>query len=222
MNPTHPHISAANVDTKMRWFCTFVLTAALFLPLVSAIVLPSVQAAEIKKCQDIHGNWYYGNFADQACAYYGTVINLNNSGNVINEDPPPPTQAELDQQEKQKKADEQRKQALLQQLENDKILVKTYGSEDVIITTRDRKVKAIDSNLAVTQKLRDGIIADVAELKTRPQTFKIKNLIEEREKAITAYEEVVTQSSIERDRLAAKYAQILKDFRIAIDRLSKN
>ena len=174
----------------------------------------------IKKCQDEDGNWHYGNFADTECAQDGSVTKLNSGGEVVGVEKPPPTQEELDEQNRIKKEAAAKKKKLKQQIQHDQNIVRIYGSEDVIISTRDRKLESIDSNIEVTQQLRKGIVADLDELKSRKQTKKINGLIKERENAIKSYDQVISQSKSEREKLELKYEDILKSFRDASDRLA--
>ena len=182
-----------------------------------AVALP-IQAATIKKCQDENGQWHYGNFADDACGVT-EVTRLNEKGGIEGKEPPPPTQQQLDDRAKAKKEAAAAKAIKDKQRRRDESLVQIYGSEDVINSTRNRKLESIDNNLEVMQKLKEGIESDLNKLKGREQSDKVKKLVAERERAVKSYENVISQSLVQRDSLEKEYAIILRDFRAASIRL---
>lgn len=176
-------------------------------------------AAEIKKCQDEQGNWHYGNFADAACANT-EITKLSDSGTEIGREAPPLTREELDRRQAKEKEKEEEKNRRNRQRIQDQNIVQIYGSEETIISTRDRKLESIDNNLEVTRQLKAGILSDLEELRKRAQSNKVKELIEEREQAIQSYDEVIQQSLVEREKLTAKYSEILQQFRESANRLA--
>ncbi len=178
-----------------------------------------IQGAGIKKCQDENGQWHYGNFTDEACGAT-EVIKLNQKGSVIGIEPPPPTQEELDKKARARKEAADRKAKFEKQRKRDKNLVQIYGSEEVIVSTRDRKLESIDINLDVTRRLKAGIESDLAKLRERKQNDKVKKLVAERERAIKSYEYVISQTLSERGKLEKKYTEILENFQKASSRLS--
>ena len=108
------------------------------------------------------------------------------------------------------------------QQEYDQSIVQIYGSEEVILSTRDRKLASIDNNLNVTRQLKQGILSDIEALKQKKQSNKVKAQIEERVKAIVSYDEVIEQSLFERGKLENKYSDILEVFRSASSRLESD
>ena len=187
---------------------------------ISVIYSQYSVGAGIKKCQDENGNWHYGDFADEACAARADVTKLSQEGQVVGVEKPPPTQEELDKKSKAnddaaEKADKKKKQR-----QKDLSLVQIYGSEEVIVSTRDRKLESIDNNLEVTRQLKQGIESDLAELRTRKKSKKVDKLIAEREAAIQSYDSVIQQSQEQRRNLDIEYTEILKNFQDASTRLN--
>ena len=196
------------------------LLSIMVLSAVSVIYSQNSVGAGIKKCQDENGMWHYGDFADEACAARADVTKLSQKGWLLGIDKPPPTQEELEKNNKAKKdaADKAQKKKIQQN--KDLRLVQIYGSEDVIVSTRARKLESIDNNLEVTTQLKQGIEADLLELKTRKKSKKVDKLIAEREVAIQSYDSVIQQSLEQRNKLDVKYSEILKNFQDASKRLN--
>lgn len=190
--------------------------------LFSVIVLsvlgsPQSMATTIQKCQDASGQWHYGTYADQACGQ-SEIISLSPDGVVIGRDAPPLTESELEEQNliEQRAAEEiERKKA---QQARDENIMQIYGSESMVISTRDRKLSAIQDNLDVTRRLKVGIESDLEELKSRKQTDKVRKLIKEREQTIESYNAIIDKALIEITNLKKEYDQILKDLREALTR----
>ncbi|MEM7196090.1 MAG: hypothetical protein AAF402_14175 [Pseudomonadota bacterium] len=183
-----------------------------------AAVLIADPAFAIKKCQDENGVWHYGDFAAQECEA-AIVSELNEDGIKVGEDVPPPSAEELKAQEEAESA--ARKAAIdeEEQRKKDAEVVKIYGSEEIILSTRDRKLASIDNNVDVTRQIKSGIVKDINTLKKRKQTPKVKKLIEEREQAIKSYDRVISQNLAERDKLSQKYSEIMRQFRRASARI---
>lgn len=174
--------------------------------------------SSIMKCQDAEGNWHYGNFAAQECAK-SVVEELSESGRKVGETAPPPSAEELAAREAKAAAQDQQVEDLAAQRKKDEELLHIYGSEDVILSTRDRKLASIDKNIDVTQQIKEGILKDIGTLRAKEQSEKVKKLIAERERAIRSYDAVISQNQAERDKLFHKYSDILLQFRAATERL---
>ena len=182
------------------------------------VAAQSSSSSAIKKCQDAEGNWHYGDFAAQECAQ-AVISELNESGIKVGEDAPPPTEEEIRAREKAKLTASQAAEEEAERRRKDEEVVNIYGSEEIINSTRDRKLAAIDNNVDVTRQIKQGIVKDIEALSKRNQTDKVVALIEEREKAIKSYDRVINQNLAERQKLETKYAQILRQFRAASSRL---
>ena len=189
--------------------------------LILTLLGGSAMAAEsIKKCQDEEGKWHYGSFAAQECAK-SVVTELNEKGSKIGENVPPPTREVLKAKETERLAKQRELVAIEAQRKKDEDLIHIYGSEEVILSTRDRKLASIDKNLDVTQQIRQGILKDIDALSKREQTTKVKDLIAVRERAIKSYDDVIRQNLFERNKLSSKYEDILLRFREASLRAAK-
>ena len=187
--------------------------------LISIGCFANAQSAEIKKCQDETGQWHYGNFADPSCVH-SEITSLNSEGHVVGLEAPLLTKEALEEAARiQLENDEEVKRLEIQHQE-DLNIVQIYGSEELIISTRDRKHEAIDHNVKITRMLRDGIVADLEELKTRKQNDNVRALIKERELAVELYDQALARSQAEIDKLNIDYDQILKSFREVLARLS--
>ena len=121
-------------------------------------------------------------------------------------------QEELEKKNKAKRDATAKAAREKQQRQKDLSLLQIYGSEEVIVSTRDRKLESIDNNLEVTRQLKQGIESDLEELKTRKKSKKVDKLIAEREAAIRSYDNVIQQSLDQRNNLNEQYVEILKDF----------
>ena len=208
--------------SKIMGRSMFVMASVSF---ISALILTAVSfteqamAQEMAKCQDGEGNWHYGDFAAAECANNSEITNMSETGTVIGTVAAPPTKEELAAEKKQKKEAQEMAKKKQKQEEYDQSIVQIYGSEEVILSTRDRKLASIDNNLDVTRQLKQGILADIEVLKQKKQSKKVKTQIEERVKAIVSYDEVIQQSLFERGKLENKYTEILEVFRSASSRL---
>ena len=187
--------------------------------LISIGCFANAQSAEIKKCQDEAGQWHYGNFADSSCVR-SEITSLNSQGNVIGLEAPPPTKEALEEAARIQLENDEEVKRLETQHQKDLSIVQIYGSEELITSTRDRKLDAINHNVEITVLLRDGIVADLEELKTRKQNDNVRVLIKERELAIESYDQALVRSQTEIDKLNIDYDQILKSFRDVSARLS--
>ena len=193
--------------------------AVLGAALIFSAGLPSVsQASDIKKCQDADGNWHYGTFADEACAA-SVVDELDESGTKVGEDRPPPTAEELAEQEALAKLQESQDLTSEAQRKKDLELIRIYGSEETIVSTRDRKLASIDNNIDVTRQIKAGTLKDIDKLLKMKQTKKVQRQLEERENAIKSYDRVIRHNMSEREKLAEKYSTILVEFHEAHARI---
>ena len=175
--------------------------------------------AAIKKCQDADGNWHYGEYADSECALSSDVSTVNQSTGAISTKKRPPTTEELEAARIKKKAAAEKKAAKKKQVARDKNLVKIYGSEEVIISTRDRRLSSIDNSVNITRQLRSGVLKDIESLKKRKKSKKVDALIAERQRAIKSYDNAIKTTLAERTKVEAEYTQILSSFRQAAGRL---
>lgn len=189
--------------------------AVLGAALVFTAAIPSIsQASGIKKCQDAEGKWHYGTFADEACAA-SVVDELDESGTKVGEDRPPLSAEEIAEQEALANLQQSQNLSAEAQRKKDLEIVRIYGSEETIVSTRDRKLASIDNNVDVTRQIKAGTLKDIDKLLKLKQTKKVKRQLEERETAIKSYDRVIRHNLAEREKLAEKYITILADFKEA-------
>jgi len=200
-------------------------TSALSLSMLAAcsalhIVAPvnAVHAAEIMKCQDSEGNWHYGNFAAQACAD-ADVDEIDETGTKTGVDKPPPSSEEIAKQEELLAAIEQAKIDKQNQRDHDLEIIRIYGTEQTIISTRDRKLAAIDKNIEVTRQIKNGTLKDIEKLNELNKTNKTLKLLKERQDAVKSYNRVIRHNLTAREELSEKYISILSEFRGAYSRI---
>jgi hypothetical protein len=175
--------------------------------------------AAIRKCQDADGNWHYGEYADSECAISSDISTVNQNTGAISTKKRPPTAEELEAASKKKKEAAAKIAAQKKQDAKDKNLVKIYGSEEIIISTRDRKLSSIDNNVNITRQLKSGVQKDIESLKKRKKSKKVDALIAERQRAVKSYDNAIKTALTERSRLEKEYTQILDSFRQAAGRL---
>ncbi len=182
------------------------------------VAIPSAQAAEIKKCQDAEGNWHYGSFAALSCAD-ANVDEIDATGTKTGVDKPPPSAEEIAKREELQAAILKAKQDKKNQRTQDLEVIRIYGTEQTIISTRDRKLAAIDKNIDVTRQIKNGTLKDIEKLNKLKKTKKTLKLLKEREEAVKSYNRVIRHNLTAREELSEKYISILSDFREAYGRV---
>lgn len=144
--------------------------ALVLLFLGSALPL-SATAAEpkgklIKKCQDTAGRWHYGDNADAACAK-SKVTEISQEGVKKKETAAPLTEQELKERELRKDEIEREQKQTEEQKRRDGLLLATYGHEDDIGYTRDRKLAQLESSIKASEETIKSLRALLARLETQ-------------------------------------------------------
>jgi len=172
----------------------------------------------IAKCQDENGKWHYGDSAAAACGTKIITI-INDSGRKIDEIGEPMTIEEInaiEAEEKRKKLEE--KQQARRAMEKNRILA-IYPSEDSLIRARDDRLKGMDKNLGLQEKLLQTMRLDLKALKARPVPAedgakkKLDRRVKEKQDNLDNYYTAITQLRREREQTAEKYEKILLEFR---------
>ena len=192
--------------------------------ILGAALLLGVSAAygqTIKKCQDADGKWHYGNFADEACGN-ATVDKIDATGTKVGVEKPLPTAEELARKQELAKALQEQKEFSEKQRKADLETIRIYGSEETIISTRDRKLASIDNNIDVTRQIKEGTLEDIEKLEKMKKTKKVERQLGERENAVKSYNRVIRHNLTEREKLSDKYITILTQFREAHKRVYGN
>lgn len=140
--------------------------------LLLGFALPlSVTAAEpkgklIKKCQDGAGKWHYGDNADAACAK-SKVTEISQEGVKKKEVAAPLTEQELKDRELRKDEIEREQKQTEEQKRRDGLLLATYGHEDDIGYTRDRKLAQLESSIKASEETIKSLRALLTRLEAQ-------------------------------------------------------
>lgn len=131
---------------------SLILSCALIILLVPATsgMAEEPKGKRIKKCQDAAGKWHYGDSADAACAK-SKITEISEKGTKKKEIAAPLTEAELKERELRKdEIEHERKQAEDRKRRDDQLLA-TFGHEDDIAYTRDRKLAQIEASIRASE-----------------------------------------------------------------------
>ncbi|OGI39606.1 MAG: hypothetical protein A2V91_02360 [Candidatus Muproteobacteria bacterium RBG_16_64_10] len=146
----------------MRRFYLFPLLSLLLLPL-AATAADATSSKSIRKCQDASGKWHYGDSAAEECAK-SKITEISEKGTKKKEIAAPPTEEELKAREQRKDELEQEQKLTAAKKRRDELLLSTYGHEDDIIYTRDRKLAQIDSSIKASEDTLKSLRAALARL----------------------------------------------------------
>lgn len=144
---------------------TLILSLLAFaLPLSATTTEPKGKL--IKKCQDTAGKWHYGDNADAACAK-SKVTEINQEGIKKKEVAAPLTEQELKERELRKDEIEREKKQVEEQKRRDGLLLATYGHEDDIGYTRDRKLAQLESSIKASEETLKSLRALLTRLEAQ-------------------------------------------------------
>lgn len=183
----------------------------LILVLSSIALFQPVQSHAIKKCQDVDGNWHYGDVSIAACDT-SDVTTLTDDGFIAGTVPAPKTEEEL-KAEQEKLAAEEAERLRIQQEEEQKLrILSIYETEEDIDRQRDNQLSSVDGNIKVHEgylKSMDSRIARYEkELAEETRKFRIEKLTSE----IDAAKARVEKSSQELSQLKEQRASIVEKF----------
>ncbi len=143
------------------------------LPLLAVLLTPfAAVAAEapkgklIKKCQDAAGKWHYGDNAAAECAK-SKITEISQTGVKRKEVAAPPTEAELKQREAHQGELERERKLTEDRKRRDELLLSTYGHEDDIGYTRDRKLALLESSIKASEETLKSLRAALARLEAQ-------------------------------------------------------
>ncbi|MBI3571468.1 MAG: hypothetical protein HY082_10270 [Gammaproteobacteria bacterium] len=144
--------------------------ALVLLLLGFALPLPATAAEPkerlIKKCQDTAGKWHYGDNADAACAK-SKVTEISQEGIKKKETAAPLTEQELKERELRKDEIENERKQMEKQKRQDELLLATYGHEDDISYTRDRKLAQLESSIKASEETIKSLRALLVRLEAQ-------------------------------------------------------
>ncbi len=212
----------------MRRFHLFPLLSLLLLlpPAATAADVKGGAAADakssksIKKCQDASGKWHYGDSAAAECAK-SKITEISEKGTRKKEIAAPPTEEELKAREQRKDELEQEQKLTEAKKRRDELLLSTYGHEDDITYTRDRKLAQIDNSIKASEDTLKSLRAALTRLegqaaeesrggKALPTTAKS---IEQTKKQIETHEAAIRTRRQEQEAVRKQAAADLERYR---------
>ncbi len=143
------------------------LAAALCLAWQGAAL--AADTGKIKKCQDAQGRWHYGDRADEECAQ-SRITEINQRGIPVREIAAPLTPEQIREREQQKQGQQEEQKRAEEQARRDRVLLATYGSEDDITQTRDRKIAEIDVQIRASEDTLKALHAALARYQQQAAT----------------------------------------------------
>jgi hypothetical protein len=144
---------------------TVLLFVALALPLAAGAA-EAPQGKRIKKCQDAAGKWHYGDTAAAECAK-SRITEISEQGIKKKEIAAPPTEQELKEREARKDEIERERKLAEDKKRRDDLLLSTYGHEDDIGYSRDRKLAQIESSIKASEDTLKSLRAALARLEAQ-------------------------------------------------------
>ncbi len=141
------------------------LSLMLLLPL-SAGAADVTKGKLIKKCQDAAGKWHYGDTAAEECAK-SRVTEISETGVKKKEIAAPPTEQELRERETRRGEIEREQKQAEEKKRRDELLLSTYGHEDDIAYTRDRKLAQLESMVKASEDTLKSLRAALARLEAQ-------------------------------------------------------
>lgn len=144
-------------------------TALLFLMVALPLSAGAAEAPKgklIRKCQDASGKWHYGDSAAAECAK-SKITEISEQGTKKKEIAAPPTEQELKEREARKDEIERERKLAEDRRRRDDLLLSTYGHEDDIGYTRDRKLAQIESSIAASEETLKSLRAALARLEAQ-------------------------------------------------------
>lgn len=193
---------------------TLIAIITLFLPLSSL-------AGKLYKWVDDKGQTHYTQTLPPSDAHRARS-QLDEQGIVVNEVDAAKTEEELRQEAEQERLRQEQQRLVDKQLAQDRVLLRTFRSEDDIQMTRDGQLQAVDTSVRVTQanikrlKLTlEDMQQDAAkrELSGRAISTKILRDIEIKRQALEdAYRSIIDREH-DKNRIRQAFARDLKRFR---------
>ncbi|HED12178.1 MAG TPA: hypothetical protein ENI62_00710 [Gammaproteobacteria bacterium] len=204
-----------------------IVKPALFVVLLSlCLQLPVMAGQKIQKCRDAKGAWHYGDFAAKACEAT-KVQRLDSSGVEISVDVGPTLAEKRQKKQRQQVLKRLRKQQFVQQ-KKDKQLLRLYDSEQAVIDMRDKRLQAIDQEIASNRSLSSAVAQARASLQKRllnsknnKEKQRLESFLTEYDQEIQAYRRVEQQTLRRRQTVRLKYTQDLAAFRDLLRRQAK-
>jgi hypothetical protein len=181
----------------------------------------SSQAGKLYKWVDDKGQTHYTQTLPPTDAHRARS-QLDERGIVVKEVDAAKTQEQLRQEAEQERLRKEQQRLIEQQQAQDRVLLRTFRSEDDILMTRNGQLQAVDTSIRVTQanikRLKstlEEMEGDAAqmELSGRPVSKKLLQDIEVRRQALKdAYRSIIEREH-DKNRIRQSFARDLKRFR---------
>jgi hypothetical protein len=194
---------------------TFVLALLLgFLPFVST-------AGKLYKWVDDQGRTHYSDKLPPTDAHRARS-QLDEHGITVNQVGAAKTQEQLRQEQEQERLRQEQQRLVNKQRAYDRVLLRTFRSEDDILMTRNGQIQAIDTSIRVTEsniKRIKSVLdqmeqrAAQRELSGKPVSLKMQKNIQNKRTALTeAYQSIISREH-DKNRIRQSFARDLQRFR---------
>lgn len=182
-------------------------------PLVALLLAGAVQAQSITKCQDAEGNWHYGDFAASACAEESTITEIDERGQLVRESDAPPTEDELAARQAAEEQEREEAERRSRQAAEDRRLLQTYDSAEAIIEARDKRLDALELELASHRLFRQ----DLVDERQKAQDSGNGGRLGELDQQIEQYDAAIQRLEQERRNIRDSYGQDLERYSELVD-----
>lgn len=192
------------------------------LGLLVLLLSTAATAGKLYKWQDADGNWHYTDRMPPEQSQ-GEHARLNERGIEVERRERPKTAEEIAREQELARLRDEQARILAEQQARDRVLLRSFRSEDDIILTRDGKIATIDSKISLTHDsiLRlKGRLAEMQgnaarlEREGKAVNAKFRQGIEETRGAIEeAYASIVRQEEFKR-QIREQYERDLVRFRV--------
>lgn len=177
-------------------------------PLAALLLAGAVQAQSITKCQDAEGNWHYGDFAASACAEESTITEIDERGQLVRESDAPPTEDELAARQAAEEQEREEAERRSRQAAEDRRLLQTYDSAEAIIEARDKRLDALEQELASHRLFRQ----DLVDERQKAQDGGNGGRLDELDQQIEQYDAAIQRLEQERRNIRDSYGQDLERY----------
>ncbi len=198
------------------YFRVFITTAILLFSLSDAS-----QAGRLYKWVDDAGNVHYSDKLPPTEAHRARS-QLDEHGITVNRVDAAKTEEELQQEAEQERLRLEQQRLLEKQQTQDRVLLRTFRSEDDILMTRNGQIQAVDTSIRVTESNIRRLKATLddmqqraarRELSGKPITPKMREDIDKKRVALTeAYQSIIAREH-DKNRIRQSFAQDLQRFR---------
>lgn len=182
-------------------------------PLAALLLAGAVQAQSITKCQDAEGNWHYGDFAASACAEESTITEIDERGQLVRESDAPPTEDELAARQAAEEQEREEAERRSRQAAEDQRLLQTYDSTEAIVEARDKRLDAIEQELASHRLFRQ----DLVDERQKAQDGGNGGRLDELNQQIKQYDTAIQRLEQERRNVMDSYDQDLERYSELVD-----